>query len=273
MAAEQPKIEPVKTLNDALEMDWAKAPYYEYFYLYSPTNMIYLYSQGAREIVGKKSDWAKVNREPLPDAWRHRYHIWVPWFRKIVNKDDPEAEPEKVLGGFNDVPCIYSYSQTSGEPIEPKPTPEWDYQQMLGKMGMRQVKFTEMFGGLQGYSRGVELAVSPIAANPLKTIVHEVGHIACGHTLPHHLDEYRTHKGIMEFQAEAVAYVVLSLIGVMDEETARYSRGYIRHYLQDEKPPEQACRQVLTVADRIWRAGRLAQNIGHIAVDDTMPDA
>lgn len=61
----------------------------------------------------------------------------------------------------------------------------------------------------------------------------------------------------MEFQAQAAAYVVQTLIGIMDEETARYSRGYVRHWLHDEQPPEQAYRQVLTVADRIWRAGRI----------------
>jgi len=43
----------------------------------------------------------------------------------------------------------------------------------------------------------------------------------------------------------------------MDEQTARYSRGYLHHWLRGEKPPEQAARQVLAAADRIWRAGRL----------------
>jgi hypothetical protein len=137
---------------------------------------------------------------------------------------------------------------------------------MLGRLGMRQVEYQSSSGNMQGYSHGVELAVSPIAANPLKTLIHEAGHITLGHTLPHAWEDYQAHKGLKEFQAEGVAYVVLNLLGVMDEETARYSRGYIRHYLQNEKPPEQAVRQVLTVADRIWRAGRVARNVGRIAV-------
>jgi hypothetical protein len=114
----------------------------------------------------------------------------------------------------------------------------------------------------------VELAVSPIAGDRLKTLIHEAGHIALGHTLGHRWEEYRHPRGIMEYQAETVAYLVLNLMGVMDEQTARYSRGYTRHWLRDEKPPEQAVRQVLTVADRIWRAGRIAQNVGHVAITE-----
>jgi hypothetical protein len=60
-----------------------------------------------------------------------------------------------------------------------------------------------------------------------------------------------------EFHAEAVSYVVLNLLGVMDEETARYSRGYIQHYLEGERPPENAIRQVFTAADRILKSGRI----------------
>jgi hypothetical protein len=271
MAGEQNKLDSAKILDGLLDTqaESAIAPYYSYFgEPYSATNMAYLFIQGAREIVGLKRQWQSVGREPFPNAWRNRYRIWVPWFRQIVklDPDTGEEKPEKVLGGFNDVACIYTYSQTTGEAIKPKPTPKWDVLQMIGRLGMRQVGFESHFGGLQGYSRGTELAVSPIAADPLNTSIHEAAHIALGHTLGHTYEELHAPRGVMEFQAQAVAYVVQCLIGVMDEETALYSRGYIRHWLHDEHPSEQACRQVLTVADRIWRAGR-------VAVDDTIPGA
>jgi hypothetical protein len=66
----------------------------------------------------------------------------------------------------------------------------------------------------------------------------------------------------MEYQAEATAYLVLHLINAMDEQTATYSRGYLKHWLHDETPPEQAAKQVLAVSDRMWRAGRLAVEEG-----------
>jgi hypothetical protein len=129
---------------------------------------------------------------------------------------------------------------------------------MLGRMAIRMTMFDSQPGNLQGYSHGTEIAVSPIAANPLKTTLHEAGHVLLGHTLQHSLGDENYHHGVNEFQAEAVAYLVLNELGVMDDQTAMHSRGYIRHWLHDEQPPESACRQVLTVADKILRAGRLA---------------
>jgi hypothetical protein len=63
----------------------------------------------------------------------------------------------------------------------------------------------------------------------------------------------------MEFQAEATAYLVMNELELMDDETASSMRGYIRHWLgEEQQPPDQAIRQVFTVADRIIRAGRTA---------------
>jgi hypothetical protein len=46
---------------------------------------------------------------------------------------------------------------------------------------------------------------------------------------------------------------------LMDDETAAHSRGYVRHWLGEEQPPDQAIRQVFTAADRIRRAGKVEQ--------------
>src|SRR5258707_15801417 len=113
MAGEQAKnkLDPAQILDGMLEMDGALAPHYSYFHDYSATNMAYLWMQGAREIVGLKRHWQSVQREPIPGS--HKYRIWVPWFRKIPNRDGDEGEEVEVLGGWNDVPCIYTYSQTT----------------------------------------------------------------------------------------------------------------------------------------------------------------
>jgi hypothetical protein len=44
---------------------------------------------------------------------------------------------------------------------------------------------------------------------------------------------------------------------IMDEEAAAHSRGYIRHWLGEKQPSDQAIRQVFRAADWILRAGRL----------------
>jgi hypothetical protein len=111
-------------------------------------------------------------------------------------------------------------------------------------------------GNLQGWSRGLELDINPLAVNPIKTRFHELGHIVLGHTLPHRYEAYQTHRGIMEFQAEATSYLVMNELELMDDETAKRSRGYMRHWLGAEQPPDQAIRQVFTAAERILKAGR-----------------
>lgn len=243
-------------LDEALEQPGEIAPYYSYFHPYSFTNMAYLYAQGAREIVGTYKAWQTVGRHVV--RGNEAYEIIRPIIVERPVEGDEDGKTEPVLIGFKPVRCIFTLSQTEGEPLPPKETPGWSVVHALGNLGIRQVEFRSLDGNLQGYSRGVDIAVSPIAANPFKTTIHEMGHVVLGHTLPHHLDEYLTHRGVMEFQAEGIAYLVLNELGVMDEPTARQSRGYIRHWLRNEHPPEQAVRQVLTATDRILRAGRLA---------------
>jgi len=63
----------------------------------------------------------------------------------------------------------------------------------------------------------------------------------------------------MEFEAEGTAYLVMNELELMDEETASHSRGYIRHWLQDEQPPERSVRQVFRAAEAILKAGRVPQ--------------
>jgi hypothetical protein len=79
-----------------------------------------------------------------------------------------------------------------------------------------------------------------------------------GHTLPSTHDEYVTHRGIGEFQAEAVAYLSMNELGLLDENSASASRGYIQHWLQNEQPSDRSIQQVFRATDAILKAGRVA---------------
>jgi hypothetical protein len=85
--------------------------------------------------------------------------------------------------------------------------------------------------------------------------------IILGHTLPHALEDYQTHRGVKEFQAESVAYLAMHELDLLDEEQAAESRGYIQHWLKDEHPPDKAIQQVFTATDRILRSGQLAHSV------------
>jgi len=120
------------------------------------------------------------------------------------------------------------------------------------------VLFESTDGNLQGYSYGLEFAINPVAINRDKTVAHELGHIVLGHTMPHRQEGESYHRGLMEFEAEATAYLFMNELGLMADETASHSRGYIRHWLQDEQPPEVSIRHVFWAAEAILKAGRVA---------------
>jgi hypothetical protein len=264
MAGEQNTLPWQQLLDEALTAPGSLTGVYDRFHDYSLTNMLLFRMQGIREPVASASRWKQLGRRVV--NWQHRKEVIVP---VLVNEKAPEPTEDEPLEekrkraarliGFKVVRAVFALSDTEGPEIPPQLTPGWDYQTALGKLGIREVPFDNTNGNLQGWSQGIEFAINPIAVNRLKTTYHELGHILLGHTLPHHFEEYQTHRGVMEFQAEAAAYLVMNELELMDDATAAHSRGYIRHWLGEEQPPDQAIRQVFTAADRILRAGRLEE--------------
>jgi hypothetical protein len=246
-------------LEEALTVPGSLMDVYNRFHDYSFGNVIRFRMQGMHEPVASRSRWVAMGRTVLD--WARPKEVMVP---QIIQERPPKDETleekrERVsrLVGFKVVRAVFGLSDTVGPEIEPQPTPGWDYQQALGKLGIREVPFDDTRGNLQGYSVGLEIAISPIAVRPTKTRFHEMAHVVLGHTLPHSYEDYATHKGIREFQAEAVAYIAMNELGQLDDETAAISRGYIQHWLQDEHPPEKAIQQAFSAADRILKAGRV----------------
>jgi hypothetical protein len=247
------------------EIDWGKiietaltAPgnvgnVYNRFYEYSFLNQMFLRMQGVYEPVATLKRWNAIGRTVL-DGSKGK-EIIVPIFARRVQADEDE---EAAIIGFKAVRRIFTYSQTEGQELPPVQLPAWDVDTALEKLGIRQVPFTALSGNVQGYSRGHDIAISPLAVHPAKTRFHELGHAVLGHTMPELLEEYSTHRGIFEFQAEATAYLTMNELEQLDEATATRSRGYIQGWLEDERPPDKAIRQVFSATDLILKAGRLA---------------
>jgi antirestriction factor ArdC-like protein/uncharacterized protein DUF955 len=262
------KLDWLKLMGEALTAPGNLGNTYSRFHDYSITNMFLFMMQGLHEPVASYSRWKALGRQVSKGAKANEVIVPV-----LVNEKLPEDEPleekrERVakLIGFKVVRAVFPLSATEGPEPPDIPIPGWDLQTALGKLGIREVPFDSTNGNLQGYSRGLEFAINPIAVKRDKTVAHELGHIVLGHTLPHHYELYQTHRGIMEFQAEATSYLIMNELELMDDETASISRGYIKHWLKDEQPPDQAIRQVFTAADRILRAGRVdAHSDAHTA--------
>src|SRR5438034_678568 len=73
-------------------------------------------------------------------------------------------------------------------------------------LGNQLLALTETDRNCQGYARKRQIAVSPIAQLPHKTLFHEVAHVILGHTTESDFnDTERTAKCLREVEAEAVA--------------------------------------------------------------------
>ena len=95
--------------------------------------------------------------------------------------------------------------------------------------------------------------MSPIAAQPEKTLFHELAHVVLGHTAEAELtDDERTPRTIREVQAEGVAMLVAAALSRPGFE---YSAGYIQHWkAQGGDITEKHAQQIFKAADAILRA-------------------
>jgi antirestriction protein ArdC len=152
-------------------------------------------------------------------------------------------------------PKWFVLAQTDGQPYAAPAPPEWNKTRALEALQVTETAFDMPDGNCQGFARGREVAVSPIAAVPFKTLVHELAHVVLGHTLEHTMvDGDVTPRNIREVEAESVALLVL---GALNQDGLEYCRGYIQHWLRGEEIPERSAQRIFKAADAILRAGRV----------------
>lgn len=156
-------------------------------------------------------------------------------------------------------PNWFVLSQTDRKPGAPElaasPLPDWDKARALQTLGIAEESFSLMTGNAMGYARGRTIAVSPLAFNPMKTLVHELAHVLL-HTgersdtdkIPHNLEEV---------EAESVALLVCESLGLGELTDCR---GYIKSWLgAGQSIPDKNARRIFSAADKILKAGRPAK--------------
>jgi hypothetical protein len=100
-----------------------------------------------------------------------------------AGQDEPEGhDPPATFTKFLYKLYWFVLSQTNGELYLPAELPEWQEHRALEGLGIRRVPFHRPGGNCQGFALDRQVAVSPIAFLPHRTLFHELGHVVLGHT-------------------------------------------------------------------------------------------
>ena len=243
--AEQPEFKWADMLETVLTMPGGFSKTYTRFYNYSVGNQILFYMQGCMEPVATYDRWQKMGRQVIKGS-KAKY-VMRP---KIIK--DPEDQTKTKFIGVHFQKAIFGLSETEGEELPEFEHPEWSLGRARNALEITEVPFAMADGNCQGYSFERSYAINPVAAYPFKTTMHELAHIVLGHTSG---DGSYGHRGIGEFQAESVAYILMNELNLTEVCDLSESRAYVQHWLKGETPEDSKIRQVFTAANTILEAG------------------
>src|SRR5262245_28970226 len=143
-------------------------------------------------------------------------------------------------------------SQTHGAEYQRPAIPAWDRACALRTLNVEEIPVEMMNGNCQGYAKGRQIAISPLAQMPDKTTFHELAHIELGHTSEAVHDSETLPRSLKEVEAESVALLCLESLCMYGSE---YCRGYIQNSLQGATIPERSAQRIFAAADKILKAG------------------
>jgi antirestriction protein ArdC len=176
-------------------------------------------------------------------------------------RQDDSGEDQMFIKAFVWKPRWFVLAQTEGEAVEMPAIPTWDKETALSNLQISEIDFDMLNGNVQGYASKRNIAISPVAAMPHKTLFHELAHVVLGHTIESDFqDTEQTPKNLREVEAESVALLLCESLGLQG---AEYCRGYIQNWLQADVIPEKSAQKILGAADRILKAGRKEQPTNH----------
>src|SRR5437016_5037198 len=166
--------------------------------------------------------------------------------------DGNDAETEVTFKRFVFRRNWFMLAQTDGAEYQMPAIPAWDRARALATLHVEEIPFEMMNGNCQGYAKGRQIAINPLAAMPAKTTFHELAHIELGHTSEAVHDSEALPRSLKEVEAESVALLCLESLGM---DGAEFCRGYIQNWLQDGTIPERSAQKIFATADKILKAG------------------
>jgi antirestriction protein ArdC len=224
------------------------------FHRYSLHNILLIASQksNATHVAGFHA-WHKMSR--FVKKGEKGIMILAPIIRKKT-KNNGAAQPDEssVAVGFR-AAYVFDISQTDGQPLPEIGTVNGDprgYRERLAKFVADQaiaLDYSDKIAPARGVSEGGKITLLPgqSPAEEFATLAHEVAHEMM------HRDERRTSttKRVRETEAEAVAFVVCSAIGL---ETGSAAQDYIGLYGGDAKLLSESLEYVQRTATQVLNA-------------------
>jgi hypothetical protein len=181
------------------------------------------------------------------------------WKDDEVKNEDGTITKKRVkityISGFQVHHEHFALSQCKeyGQEQEQRIDLKIEWARVLNDLKIKQVAWDTIEGNAQGYARPMqrELAINPLCTSRDKTMVHEIAHVLLHGNDDEFIDNKVLSRNIKEVQAEMVAFLVMSMLGVTDEEVLSESRGYIQNWLKDGKIEPSETKQVMRAVDKI----------------------
>jgi antirestriction protein ArdC len=174
--------------------------------------------------------------------------------KAVVSADGVEKEENVLFTHFLYKSHWFVLSQTEGVEYVPPAVPDWNEATALESLKIARVDFESLDGNTQGYATaGRQIAVSPVAALPHKTLFHEMAHVVLGHCDERFSESEMTPRDVREVEAEAVALLCCESLNLPGGE---FSRGYIQSWSKGQPITERSAQRIFHAADQILRAGR-----------------
>ena len=174
--------------------------------------------------------------------------------RTVTEKstDGNETKTEIAFKRFVYKRNWFMLAQTDGAEYQLPAIPAWDRARALLTLNVEEIPFEMLNGNCQGYAKGRQISLNPLAQLPAKTTFHELAHIELGHTSEAVRDSETLPRNLQEVEAESVALLCLESLGMPG---AEYCRGYIQSWLQGGVIPERSAQRIFSTADKILKAG------------------
>lgn len=178
---------------------------------------------------------------------------------EVTTGDGAERPPAiRTFTRFVYRPHWFVLAQTEGKEYVSAELPDWQEERALASLLIERVPFRHADGNTQGYASARQVAVSPVAFLPHRTLFHEIAHVVLGHTeeLQGLADgQETTPRDFREVEAECVALICCESLALGG---AEFSRGYVQHWLRGQQVTEKTAQKIFKAADTILRAGRVA---------------